>query len=307
MNPAIEEDKLEHIKAVAKVDLAACILFYERLDQTIECIQSFLPSGLNIYILNNGSSPSARQVLGRFCDKYKQIKIFDSDVNLGVAVGRNYLITHTTEEWLLFIDNDIFVKTKDWLSRFKQHISLNPDIEVFIPKLFNVHENKYSPHPGIKIEGNKAFLDSNDYTDLTNAFPGGASFINRKIFKRLGLYDDKMFIGFEDYELCIRGILSKAPVKCRLIHDIELVHNHRRVENDVDKKAALVRYDDKVHKESEHRIFEKHNVYLCVDWKRWLTDQREKYLNKRKSVPVTQIKQIVVLIKRKFLGASNKK
>ncbi len=99
----------------------------------------------------------------------------------------------------------------------------------------------------------------------------------------------------------------KEQVKCRLIHDIELVHNHRRVENDVDKKAALVRYDDKVHKESEHRIFEKHNVYLCVDWKRWLTDQREKYLNKRKSVPVTQIKQIVVLIKRKFLGASNKK
>lgn len=290
-----------------RLDLAICILFYEKLDQTITCINSFLASGVKIYILNNGSSGPSRETLGSYCNRYKQITIFDSETNLGVAVGRNYLITHTTEKWLLFIDNDIFVKTKDWLSRFKQHISSNSDIEIFIPKLFNVHENRYSPHPCIKIEGNQAFLDSNDYTDLTNAFPGGASFINRELFDRLCPYDDKMFIGFEDYELCIRGILSRAPVKCRLIQDIELVHNHRKVENDVDKKAALVRYDDKVHKESEHRILEKHNVYLCVDWNRWLTDQRENYLNKRKSVSGTQIKKIVFLIKRKFLGASNKK
>jgi hypothetical protein len=35
-------------KHIVGVDLAVCILFYERLDQTIECIQSFLPSGVNI-------------------------------------------------------------------------------------------------------------------------------------------------------------------------------------------------------------------------------------------------------------------
>ena len=96
--------------SIKKIDLAVCILFYEKLDQTIECIQRFLPSGVNIYILNNGSSPVSRNSLGTFCNGYKQIKIFDSNANLGVAVGRNFLITHTTEEWLLFVDNDIIIR-----------------------------------------------------------------------------------------------------------------------------------------------------------------------------------------------------
>ena len=160
--------------------------------------------------------------------------------------------------------------------------------------------NHYSPHPSIKIEGDKAFLYSNDYTDLTNTFPGGASFINRKIFSRLGLYDDKMFVGFEDYELCIRGILLKEQVKCRLIHDIELFHNHRELKSDIDKKAALDRYNYKVHKESIDRIFEIHNIHLCTDWKNWLTNQKEKILNKRKVVSLKRIKKIVFLIKRKM-------
>jgi glycosyltransferase involved in cell wall biosynthesis len=102
---------------VSNLSIAACVLFFERVEQTIECIGSLLPSGITIYILNNNSSRCARNKLGEFCYKHHQVKLFDSDENLGVGVGRNYLISHTTEDWLIFVDSDIVLKTPDWLKK----------------------------------------------------------------------------------------------------------------------------------------------------------------------------------------------
>ncbi len=261
-----------------KIKIAICVLFFERVEQTIECIKSFLLSDVNIYILNNGSSSLARSILGEFCKSYKQVKIFDSDKNLGVGVGRNYLINKTKEKWLFFVDSDIVVKTRNWLQILTNHISEYPDIEVFIPLLFNVHEDSYVSYRSIRIVENKAIHDLEVENDLTNTFPGGASIVNRNLFKRLGVYDNKMFTGFEDFELCIRGVLSEKPVKARLIHDVELLHTHSGFRNNEDKRAILTRYDTNIIQKSYKRITEKHNIILVSSWKNWVARQTEKTL-----------------------------
>lgn len=261
---------------MGNLDLAVCILFWEKLEQTIECIQSFLQSGVNIYVLNNGSSLSSRQALGRFCDGYKQVKIHDSDVNLGVGPGRNYLVTHTTEEWLLFVDNDITVGTADWLQRFDRWVSRYPETEVFIPQLFEVNSREYSRFPSFRIFGQKVIFQSeyNNKLNLTNRFPGGAALVNRKLFSRLGLYDDKMFVGVEDYEFSIRAMCLGEPIRAQHIDDIELVHRHRSAKTDEDKKTFNVRYDLDIIQASYDRITEKHHLVLDGNWRRWFADMK---------------------------------
>lgn len=305
----MKRKELQPVNVIENISLGVCILFYERLEQTLECIQSFLPSKANIYILNNGSSCSARKELGQFCKNYKQIKIFDSDNNLGVGVGRNYLTTHTTEEWLLFVDNDITVKTRDWLKKFKKHLTQNEDIEVFIPKLYNVRAKYYTPHTSLRIESNKAILNTEISGDFTNCFPGGASFVNRKLFGRLGLYDDKMFSGLEDYELCIRGILLGKPIKARIIKDIKIIHDHRQVKKKEDRNAISVRYDVNYIQKSFNRIIEKHNIFLKGDWTFWCFRASERILkgsNKTNKIITTRLKRLIPdsvkkLIKRVLL------
>lgn len=275
---SVDGDNQRRTKPKVEIDLAACILFFEKVDQTIECIKSLLPSDVNIYIFNNASSASSREALGNFCDNYKRIKIFDSDSNLGVGVGRNFLATHSTEEWLLFVDNDIVVQTRDWLQRFTQHVSLCNDTEVFIPRLFDVQKNNYSLYSPFRIVGDKVIRVGKIISDLTNNFPGGASFINRKLFDRLSLYDDKMFVGLEEYELCIRSIRLGKPVKARIIHDIKLIHNHRQAKKNEDRNALLVRYDASHIESSLNRIIEKHNLILEGKWELWAADVTEKIL-----------------------------
>ncbi len=243
------------------IDLAIFILFYEKVEQTIECINSFLPSDVSIYVLNNGSSTLSRRLLGSFSKKYKQIKIFDSNANLGAGGGRNYLITHTTEEWFLSVDNDIVMKTDDWLPRFVEHIFSTNKPEVLVPKLFVVHNNSYANPCSYRIEHQIAFSDETIMNDMTNTFPGGASFINRRLFNRLGLYDDKLF-ALEDYELCLRGIISGNQVKAKMIDDIELVHDHRPATNKLDRKAAMQRYNVSNVERSYKMITARHGITI---------------------------------------------
>ncbi|HWR57696.1 MAG TPA: glycosyltransferase, partial [Thermodesulfovibrionales bacterium] len=244
------------------------ILFYEKVEQTMECISSFLASGVPIYVLNNGSSRSARVVLGEFCAKYRQVAIIDSGTNLGVGVGRNRLISASTEEWLLFVDNDITITTHDWIEKIARHIERNPSVEVFIPRLYNVHDGSYVTHHEFAlVNGTIEFKDIGG--EESNCFPGGAVFVNRRLFERLGEYDDRMFVGLEDYEFAIRGIMKGGPVRARLIQDIELRHEHRRIKHERDRKAVLARYDVGSIEGSFRRIKEKHNVSMKGRWKLW--------------------------------------
>ena len=257
---------------------------------------------MNIYVLNNGSSPSSRQKLGQFCDNYKQITIFDSDFNVGVGVGRNFLVAHTSEKWLLFIDSDIVVKTPDWLQRFTQHVSLHNDIEVFIPRLFDVQKKNYFLYSPFRIVGDEVIRAGKIIDDLTNNFPGGASIVNRELFNRLGLYDDKMFVGLEEYELCIRSIRIGKPVKARIIHDIKLIHNHRQAKKNEDRNALLVRYDVNHIESSFNRIIEKHNLILEGNWKRGAAAATEKILENDIFTFKKGLKPWFTNLNRKILG-----
>lgn len=283
------------------IRLAVCILFFEKLDQTIECINNFLPSGVNIYVLNNGSSLASRGSLGKFCEPYKQVKIFDSNVNMGVSGGRNYLISNTTEEWILFVDNDISMKTNSWLDKFIKHASLNRDIEVFVPRMFVVHNNTYAVFYSYKIADKVAFINEVIIDNITNVFPGGASFINRKLFERLGLYDEKIFISHEDTELCLRGMLAHHPVKAKIIYDIEVVHDHRPATKKADRDVAIVRYDLKTTDNSYKWIAEKHGIMLMDSGRIGTVYNLEHMLNRYNIFSLYFWKQLVPKPIKRFL------
>lgn len=278
-NPNKIWQKVDSQLSSANIDVAIMLLFHEKVEQTIECIKSFLPSGKKIYVLNNNSSKDSTIRLKNFCKNYSQVQIFDSEKNLGVSVGRNYLLQQTTEDWAFFVDNDIYITNNDWLQKFSVHQKNENHVEVFIPRLFNLHENSFVTYYNWRVDNNKIsyLIPNNGY--LSN-FPGGASIINRKIFKRLGLYDSEMFVGFEDFEFAIRGLLSSTPVTAKLIDDIELVHDHRKTENNVDKQAVLVRYNEDSHQKSFDRIQQKYpSLNFQHEWRSWVKEQKKKLIN----------------------------
>src|SRR6478672_4971911 len=101
-----------------KPTVAVLVLFFNKLDQTIACVESFIPSGEPIYVLNNGSDPKDFQLLQQRFASFDQLRFLDAGKNLGPSGGRNLLIAASTEPWMFFVDNDITVKQSAWKEIF---------------------------------------------------------------------------------------------------------------------------------------------------------------------------------------------
>jgi glycosyltransferase involved in cell wall biosynthesis/GT2 family glycosyltransferase len=261
-----------------KTTIAVCVLFFEKADQTIQCLESFCPSGVPIYVLNQNSSEEATRRLVSYCEKKEQINLFHSNRNLGASGGRNYLIQITQEEWLFFVDNDITIRPNDWLQTFLFYAN-RIQADVFIPWLFNKHDGRFAGFYNLSINGDKMYLHK-PAGRMVNFFPGGASIINRRLFRELGLYEEKILSGYEDYEYCIRALKKQRLLKAFIVDEIELIHDHRFSPDAHDQKAEKERYKLDHIQKSVDVIFQKHGIRIRENWKEWCEEQVKKITDK---------------------------
>jgi GT2 family glycosyltransferase len=253
--------------------IGIAILFFNKLQQTIECIDSFLPSQQKIYILNNGSDQRLFNHLKLYYSNINQLIFLDSDKNLGPAKGRNELIKAISEEWIFLIDNDITIEPKNrWIYCFREFIRLQPEVNIVCPRLFNVHEDAYASHPNFIKNGNIIKLDYAE-TIITNYFPSGAAIVRKKLFEENGFFEENIF-AFEDYEYAIRAICkSNRQLAVYHLEDIILHHDHRFQKKGVDKKSVRERYNMEKLKDSFDFIQKKYSIQFDHNWEWWSKKQ----------------------------------
>jgi glycosyltransferase involved in cell wall biosynthesis/GT2 family glycosyltransferase len=239
-----------------KATIAVCIIFFNKAEQTVECIESFARADVPIYVLNNGSSPSSAEIVAQTLRRWPRVKLLHAGDNLGAAGGRNKLIETATEDWLFFIDNDITVKEETWLQNLENHIRYSRGVDILVPEIHNIWNYTLVRPAFLSIDGKQAKYE-NPGSDFTNLFPGGGALINKSVFARYGCYDADLRGGFEDFELALRALLSGKSLVVQSIHDVTLLHDHRYAATEDDQTAVFTRYD-------VNRIAQAHNKVLTV-------------------------------------------
>jgi GT2 family glycosyltransferase len=251
--------------------IGIAIIFFEKLNQTIDCIKSVLDSEYTIYVLNNNSSKKSFRSLRNEFKGFNQICYIDSKENLGPARGRNLLASAIEEEWILFLDNDITVETKNWNFILEKYIISSNGYNVFVPKLYNVHENKFLKYHTFKFDDKKIY-GSYDESDIINWFPGGAACVNKNFFNSLNGYSEEISV-LEDYELCIKSIFLKQPIFALLIDNLILFHDHKYSPKKEDQRATKIRYQSIKYQEAEDFINSKYDIEFYSGWRPWVDEQ----------------------------------
>ncbi len=168
-----------------------------------------------VVVVVNGPDPETEQVL---CALGPEVRTTVLDDNYGVGGGRNAGIALARGEFLFFLDDDAELLDPDAAERALEHFERDPDVSVVGFLVLNgtrgAVERRCIP-----------FRDKRLPPEVTAAcyFAGGACVIRRRIFTRVGLYDESLFYTGEEIDLSYR--LLEAGFRILFDPSVAVIHH----------------------------------------------------------------------------------
>ncbi len=156
----------------------------------------------------------------------ENVTVLTSDENLGFTGGNNIGINYALEngaDYLLIINNDTFAD-ENLLTSLVSALEEDEAVGLAVPKIYFAKGHEFHKERYAKDELGKVFWYAGGFTDWNNVtsvhrgvdevdhgqydkkekvnFASGCCmFIKREVFKKVGIFDDKYFLYFEDADL----------------------------------------------------------------------------------------------------------
>lgn len=207
-----------------KINVSGCIVTYNNKDEIYPCVKSLLTetTGVNfgLYVSDNKSTDGTLQILFK---NFPEITVLNNNCNKGFGAGHNKVIPSLNSKYHVIINPDIIIK-EDVISNICKYMEQNSDVGIVVPKVLHMdgteqHLPKLSPKFKYLLGGRIPLLSKyrDEYTmkhhDLSKPtyidFCSGCFMVVRTdLFRKIGGFDDKFFMYFEDADL------TKTIQKC---------------------------------------------------------------------------------------------
>jgi glycosyltransferase involved in cell wall biosynthesis/GT2 family glycosyltransferase len=223
-----------------------------------------------VLIADNGSEAIEIDALRAYLAQAPQLEagLLEFGQNFGVAGGRNRVFEKVETDWILSLDNDIYLSGNP-LKQIQRDIGalgchflsvplLNPDMKTFYS--FGGHLKPLLLDDGTPFLGAECMLPPNSpLSEAARIAPngdgflctflfGGASVLKHASFAALGGFDDNMFVGFEDIEFSLR--LMRSGMKVAASTTPFFVHDHPPAGKSADRDYEKTRYSRFILKKS---------------------------------------------------------
>ena len=225
----IDEVSEEETPAISEEDVKELLL---------NCLESIFQSKgkldlWQVIVVDNASSDGSVEVVK---SKYPQVELVENKTNLGFAAGNNVGIKYALEndaDYIGILNNDTLVD-ENFIEELINVLEKDGNIGVAVPKIyfakgFEFHKNKYKEnelgrviwYAGGEIDwknviGSHSGLDEVDKGQFdedgeTQMATGCCFLVKKEVLEKVGLYDDRYFLYFEDADFSER--VKKAGYK----------------------------------------------------------------------------------------------
>jgi len=195
--------------------VAIMILNYDGLRWLPNCLSSVARTdypNLDVYLVDNGSADGSVDYVQRI---FPWVKIIRHGRNLGYAEGYNRAIAKIDSDYILLLNIDVEVLNPSWVKRLVDVAIKDPKTVAVACKMVSMDDHsRLDSVGGMGIPFWRGFVDiGREEYDLGQydcigfepfAFCGGAALIKREIFVKVGGFDDKFFMYYEDADLSWR-------------------------------------------------------------------------------------------------------
>lgn len=229
------------------MELSIIILNYKMRGLVKNCVKAILESDLKaayeIIVVDNDSDDGLEEFLK---EKFSSVRFVQTGKNLGMGAGNNVGIRAAQGEYIAILNPDIFV-FPDSLPKLLDYLKMEPAAGLVAPKLLNpdrgLQYTCYRWHrfltplfrrtalarlPWAKKEVGRFLMSdwNHETTREVDWIQGSCWLIPKKIFDKVGLFDERFFMYFEDTDFCRR--VCQAGYKIVYSADAEVIHLHRR-------------------------------------------------------------------------------
>ncbi len=199
--------------------VTGCIVTYNNIDTIDSAVSSLLKcteADFRLFIVDNGSTDGTPELIEK---NYPQVTVIRSGGNIGFGAGHNLIMDRLDSDYHAIINPDISVRD-DVISKLAAYLDETPEAGLVSPEvrfpdgkpqilgkknpclryLFASHFRKGSEPDETLRE--YAMLDA-DYSkpfEIENA-TGCFIFIRTELFRKLGGFDKRYFMYFEDCDL----------------------------------------------------------------------------------------------------------
>lgn len=216
--------------------LSIIIITWNTANTTIKCIQSIKNNlsdfNYEIIVVDNASTDDTIAKL----KKENDIVIIENKTNLGFGRANNMGVNRANGEYLLFLNSDMELFDNKLIDMYN-YLSKNPNIGIIAPKYLNIDLSEQGSvwPPQSLLNAFKEFWLGKEntyskYSPLGNkpmevfSVSGGAMMVKKSIFNKIGGWDKRYFMYFEDLELCRQ--IRKLGLKIYYYPDCKVVHRH---------------------------------------------------------------------------------
>lgn len=221
------------------MDLSIIIVNYNTRQLLKRCLESIKKENLKdfeVIVIDNSSTDRSVDYLNSL--KWPNLRLIENKINLGFAKAVNQGLKNAQGEYFLLLNSDIVVKPQA-IEKMIDFASKHSKVGVVGGRLFHPDGSLqgscfYLPTLGRVIKefwlGNKNFSVVKKFAPVglkpveVEAVTGATFLIPRNVFKKVGFFDERFFMYFEDLDYCRR--VRQNGFKVYYHPQAEFIHEH---------------------------------------------------------------------------------
>ena len=195
--------------------VAVLILNFNGIKWLETCIPSVTQStypNFTVYVIDNGSTDGSQDFVRT---QFPTVRLLTFRTNLGFAEAYNHAVAEVDADYVLFLNNDTSILTRNWIELLVECLEMNSDVVAVGCKLVTMKDPQVLDSVGVmgikywrgfvdigKNEGDRGQYDHPPLTPFSVC--GAAMLVSKNAFDLVGGFDSKFFAYVEDVDLSWR-------------------------------------------------------------------------------------------------------
>ncbi len=183
-------------------NLTIIIVTYNSSSIIINCLNKINYNLYNVIIVDNASTDNTVFIIE---SNFPSLKIIKNNKNIGYGRANNIALRKVETEFAMVLNPDAFIFEKE-IDFIISSLQAEKEIAIGAPLLLSSY-----PPTELDIAKQNSIVESN-LIEKTNQYMsvkyiiGALLFLRMSAFKKIGFFDENIFLYYEDDEICFRAI-----------------------------------------------------------------------------------------------------